>query len=321
MRCIISGMDPKIYLAPMSGVTDLSFRLISRKLGAEHCFFEMVDSNAIVRKHPETDRILKTLKNDFPVSAQLLGEDPSVIFDAAEKLLSFTTISFLDINSACPARKVVKKGAGAALLNNSARLASILKKLSSGLRIPVTVKLRTGFDKRDVGQCVRIAQICQANGASTIFIHGRTYSQGYAGEIDYESIKAVKDALKIPVFGSGNIFNPFMAKKMLDKTGCDGILVARGALGNPWIFKNIKDYLKNGKAPKKTDLSVKKNILRKHLGYIERYKDMLNANRAGFMGKVTMWYLKGLPDAAKTREHIFRMKSYKELLSLIDSIN
>ena len=313
-------MDPKIYLAPMSGVTDLPFRLISRKFGAKHCFFEMVDSNAIVRKHPETERILKTLKSDFPISAQLLGEDPSIIFDAAKRLLSFTTISFLDINSACPARKVVKKGAGAALLNDSARLAGILKKLSSGLRIPVTVKLRTGFDKRDIGQCVRIAQICQENGASTIFIHGRTYSQGYAGEIDYESIKAVKDALKIPVYGSGNIFNPFMAKKMLDETGCDGILVARGALGNPWIFKNITDYLKNGKAQGDPGLSAKKDTLNVHLGYIEKYKDMLNANRVGFMGKVAMWYLKGIPHAARIRENIFKMKSYKELIGLIDSI-
>lgn len=304
----------------MSGVTDLPFRLISRRFGAKLCFFEMLDSNAIVRKHPETDRVLKTNKADRPIAAQLLGEDPSIMFAAAEVLLSFSNVSFLDINSACPAKKVLRKGAGAALLNDTAKLARIIKKLSSGLRIPITVKLRTGFSRPDVQQCVKTVEACQASGASAIFIHGRTVSQGYAGEIDYESIRAVKDALKIPVFGSGNIFNPFMAKVMLDQTGCDGILVARGALGNPWIFKDIERYLKNGALPERPDLSVKKKVLRKHLGYIERYKKMPGANRAGFMGKVAMWYLKGSPGAVRIRERIFKTKSYRELLDLIDEL-
>ena len=243
-------MKTKIYMAPMSGVTDLSFRLISRKFGARHCFFEMLDAQGTVYGHPKNRRFMKTLKKDAPIAAQLLGAEPSVMLAAGEKLTSLVSISSLDINSACPAKKVIKRGAGAALLKDALRLGKIVKKLSSRLRIPVTVKLRAGFDKRDLAECVRIAKICQANGASTVFMHGRTTSQGYSGDIDYESIKAVKDALEIPVFGSGNIFNPFMAKKMLDETGCDGILVARGALGNPWIFRDIENFLKNGTLPK-----------------------------------------------------------------------
>ena len=311
-------MNPKIYLAPMSGVTDLALRLISRAQGAEHCFFEMIDSNVVLYNYPKTARILKTIKNDLPIATQLVGADPHIMLDAAEKILSVVDISFLDVNSACPAKKIIKKGAGAALLKNRTLLGKIIKKLASRLRIPVTVKMRTGFNKTDVRECVKTAKICQASGASIIFIHGRTMPQGYAGDIDYESIRAVKAGLKIPVFGSGNIFNPFMAKKMLDETACDGILVARGSLGNPWIFKDIESYLKTGKAPKGPSLQIKKKMLKMHLSYIEKYNEMAQSNKVGFMGKVTMWYLKGIHDAARTRERIFRTRSYKELISLID---
>ena len=275
----------------MSGITDLPFRLISRGLGAKHCFFEMIDAKATVYNNQASSRSLKTLKKDSPIAAQLLGGDPCVMLDAAEKLTTLVDISFLDINSACPAKKIIKKGAGAALLNDTATLGKIVEKLSSKLRIPITVKLRTGFNKRDIKACVKTAKICQTNGASIVFIHGRTSSQGYYGDIDYESIKAVKVALKIPVFGSGNILNPFMAKKMLDETGCDGILVARGALGNPWIFKDIENYLKKGKTLKRPTLAAKKKVLKKHLAYIEKYNDMTDSNKAGFMGRVTKWYL------------------------------
>ena len=317
---IIVSVNPKIYLAPMSGVTDLAFRLISRELGAGHCFFEMLDSKAMVYGHPKNRRFLKTLGKDSPIAAQLVGADPSVMLDAAEKLLSLVNISFLDVNSACPAKKIIKKGAGASLLKDTARLGKIIKKLSSNLRIPVTVKLRTGFNESDVANCVRTAAICEEKGASCVFIHGRTVSQGYSGDIDYESIRAVKEALKIPVYGSGNIFNPFLAKKMLDETGCDGIMVARGALGNPWIFKNIENYLKNGAIAEMPSLSLKKKVLKKHLSYIENYKDISDINKIGFMGKVAMQYLKGLRNALKIRERICRVHSYGELIHLINRL-
>ena len=313
-------MNPKIYLAPMSGVTDLAFRLISRKLGASHCFFEMLDSKAVVYGGQKNRGRIKTIKKDFPISAQLLGADPLVMLDAAEKLTSLVDISFLDINSACPVKKVTKKGAGAALLKNRVLLGKIIKKLVSKLRIPVTVKLRTGFDKRDIKECVRTAEECQGNGASTVFIHGRTMSQRYSGDIDYESIKAIKEALRIPVFGSGNIFNPFMAKKMLEETGCDGILVARGALGNPWIFKNIKNYLKNDETLKDPGLPAKKKAIKAHLAYIEKYKDIGPANKIGFMGKIAMWYFKGHCNGTRIRSRISKVASYQELIDLIDCL-
>ncbi len=277
----------------MSGITDLSFRLISREFGAEQCFFEMLDAKITLCGHPASRRPLKTIEKDTPIAAQLVGSDPCVMIDAAEKLTTLLDISFLDINSACPVKKIIKKGAGAALLQNTVTLGKIINVLSTRLSIPVTVKLRTGFDRRDIKQCVKTAEICEANGASMIFIHGRTRSQGYSGIIDYESIKAVKDAVRIPVMGSGNIFAPLMAKKMLDETGCDGFLVARGALGNPWLFRNIEHYLQTGETFTRPDLGVREKVLAKHLAYIEKYSDMTDINKTGYMGKVKKWYLKG----------------------------
>ena len=286
-------MNPKIYLAPMSGITDLSFRLISREFGAEQCFFEMLDAKITLCGHPASRRPLRTIKQDTPIAAQLVGGDPCVMLDAAQKLMTLVDISFLDVNSACPVKKIIKKDAGAALLQNTATLGKIINVLSSRLPIPVTVKLRTGFDRRDIKKCVNTAQLCEANGASMIFIHGRTRAQGYSGIIDYESIKAVKDAVRIPVMGSGNIFAPVLAKKMLDETGCDGLLVARGALGNPWLFRNIEHYLQKGETRTRPALEERKKVLTKHLAYIEKYNEMTDANKKGYMGKVKKWYLKG----------------------------
>ena len=314
-------MDTKIYMAPLSGISDLSFRLISRGMGAAYCFFEMLDSRSTLNANPKHRGLLKTIKKDSPIAAQLVGPDPSIMLDAALKLCSFVDISSLDINAACPARKIIRKGAGAALLENTATLGKIIKKLASKLPIPVTVKLRTACHKIDMNKFIRTAKMCQANGASTIFIHGRTASQGYSGDIDYPSIKAAKQALKIPVFGSGNILNAYMAKKMVDETGCDGILVARGAFGNPWIFKNIENYLKSGKSPKYPSLTVKKKTLKKHLAYIKKYKDISERGKIGFMGKVTMWYLKGLYNSRVIRARISRIRTHNELIDLIDSVS
>ncbi|MBL7155629.1 MAG: tRNA dihydrouridine synthase DusB [Candidatus Omnitrophica bacterium] len=313
-------MDTKIYLAPMAGVTDLAFRLVSRSLGASQCFFEMLDSRALLYEHPRNRRLLKTLKDDSPIAAQLVGVDPAVMLDAAQKLITLVDISFLDINSACPAKKIIKKGAGAALSENTARLGKIIKTLSSKLPVPVTVKLRTGFRERNVKKFVKVAKTCQESGASVLFIHGRTMSQGYSGGIDYESIGSAKKALKIPVFGSGDILDPILAKKMLDETGCDGILAARGALGNPWIFKNIERYLTTGETTENPTIPEKKKILKTHLAYIEKYKDMAFGNKVGFMGKVTMWYLKGIPNAARARARISGIRSYEGLVDLINEV-
>ena len=313
-------INTNVFLAPMSGCTDLAFRLIAREYGAKFCFFEMLDSNALTHGHKKTLGILKTSKSDRPIAAQLLGRDPIRMLDAAQKLLDVVNVSFLDINSACPAKKVIKKGAGASLLKTPHTLFKIVSKLSSELPIPVTVKLRIGYSKKDLKGIIDIAKECEKSGASSLFVHGRTRLDGYMGDIDYKAIKTIKNSLKIPVFGSGNIFTGQLAKKMFRETGCDGILVARGALGNPWIFKNIESYLKKGKIQKEITLRSKKRTLKKHLSYIKKYKESKGESKLGFMRKVAMWYLKSTPYASKTRLKITMAKTYRELADLIESL-
>ncbi len=313
-------MKPEIYLAPLSGVTDLSFRLISRELGAKFCFYEMVDANAMVYAHPNTHSLLKTTKDDAPIAAQLLGASPETMRDAAERLLALRKISFLDVNSACPAKKVLKKKAGAYLLKEPERLHDIIKTLASSIPLPITVKLRTGFSSRNSKELESIAKGCEDAGASKIFIHGRTCKQGYSGEVDYEAIRLVKNSVSVPVFGSGNVLDPYLAKKMLDLTGSDGILVARGAMGDPWIFKAIEEYLKTGHIPTEPDFRVKRKILKRHLSYVDKYKDIADINKVGFMGKIAAWYIRGVPRASKTRSLISKQKTYRKLLALINKV-
>jgi len=286
------------------------------------CFFEMLDANALVRNHPQSARILKTGNSDRgKIAGQILGRDPGMMLEAAGELQKYAKISFLDINAACPAKKVIKKKAGAYLLEDAGTLQKITKNLTRNLKIPVTIKLRTGFDKKDVPNIQRVARMCEDTGISAIFIHGRTRASGYSGDIDYESIRAVKETVKLPVFGSGNIFGALSAGRMLDETGCDGVLVARGAMGNPWIFDEIKKFLRTGRMREKPAPAEKKRELKRHLGYIQKYKELRHSDKSGFMGKVAMWYLKGFPRAKRLRGEIGKIKTYKDLMELVNSIS
>ncbi len=307
--------NQQVILAPLAGCSDLAFRLIAREHGAKLCFYEMVDSNALINSNPlKTQDILQKHKKDKPIAAQILGGEPEKVLKAAKLLMEMVNIKFLDVNAACPVKKVLKKKAGAQLLTDPERLCDIIKVLSENIPVPITVKLRT------TNNIVQIAKDCKKAGVKTIFIHGRSKEQGYAGEVDYASIKAVKKAVKIPVYGSGNIFNPELAKQMLDLTGCDGILVARGAMGNPWIFKQIEDYLRKGKYKKEITLKERLKVLKKHLSYLEKYKLLKSHAKMGHMIKVAIWYLKSLPNAKEIRKKIVRTSSYDSLLDLISTL-
>jgi tRNA-dihydrouridine synthase B len=295
--------------------------LIAREHGARFCFFEMLDSNSLTHNRRQSSAILKTDKKDSPIAGQLLGSDPSAMLDAAGKVLDKVKLSFLDINCACPVKKVIKKKAGAHLLRDAPRLYAVLKKLTSSLPLPITIKIRIGYDTKDLRHIVTLVKHCEELGIAAIFVHGRLAKQGYAGNIDYDFIKKIKEAVHIPVFGSGNIFSPEMAKKMFDETGCDGILVARGALGNPWIFTQIEDYLKNGKIQDVITIEEKKKVLKKQLAYIDKYREASQFGKVGFMKKVSIWYLKSIPLASRLRERIVSAKTYEGILSTISSID
>jgi tRNA-dihydrouridine synthase len=277
----------------------------------------MVDSNSLIYSRHETYGNLKTNKEDAPIAVQLLGSDPDGMLKAADRLLELIKVSFLDINCACPAKKVIKKKSGAHLLRDAPRLYSILEKLVPELPLPITIKIRIGFDKKDDDHIVEIAKRCEGLGISAIFVHGRLKTQGYAGGVDYASIKKIKDAVRIPVFGSGNIFSGESAKLMLDETGCDGVMVARGGLGNPWIFKEIEEYIKTGKDSIEISIAEKKTVLKKHLDYIDQYKSMSAPGKIGFMRKVAIWYLKSVPGGSDLRARITReAKTCQDILKI-----
>lgn len=314
-------IQTKVLLAPMSGCTDLSFRLIAREYGAKFCFYEMVDAHSVTHHRQKTFAMLKTLETDQPIAVQLLGNDPQILLSAAKSILERVGAAFIDINAACPAKKVIKKRAGAYLLKNGNMLCEAVKLLASSLKIPITVKMRLSHEKEAPSDIAQLAKRCESSGASAIFIHGRTRLQGYSGTVNYEGIRAVKDSVKIPVIGSGDVFSPELAKKMFDQTNCDAILVARGALGNPWIFKNIDDYLEKGVVSPPKDLAEAKAVMKRHLSYMDLHMECSDLGKVGVMRKVVLWYVKSFPHAKKMRLEISLVKNYEKMLKLIDSFN
>lgn len=303
----------------MAGCTDLSFRLIAREHGAKLCFLEMVDANSMVNRKDTDIDIIKTIKKDSPLAGQLVGATPELMVKAAKRLLKLVDIKFLDVNAACPVKKMMKKKAGSYFMKEPDNLFKIVKLLSTKLDIPITVKLRIGYNHVDQEHIMDIAKKCEADGASALFVHGRTMKQGYSGEIDYETIRKIKDSVKVPVFGSGNVFDPKMAKKMLDNTGCDGVMVARGALGNPWIFENIEKQLE-GKPLYIPSIEERLTVLKEHLAYLKKYKIIHPESLIGYMRKVSLWYVREFEGAGKMRGIINSVKSYEELLELIHKL-
>ena len=314
------ALDTNILLAPMAGCTDLAFRLIAREEGARFCFFEMIDANSAVRNRANTFSMLKTHALDKPIAVQLLGNDPDMMLKAAQNVLEAVNVAFLDVNAACPAKKVVKKRAGACLLRDSYKLFAIIKKLAGTLTVPITVKLRTGHENETLQDIVHVARGCESSGASALFVHGRTRLQGYSGEIDYDTIREMKSSVQIPVFGSGNVFSVEHAKQMFDRTSCDGILVARGALGNPWIFRELESYFKDGSVTAPADNPTKKMVLKRHLTYIETHNDCSRRGKVGVMRKVAMWYTRSFPNARRARQEISVVKSCEKMLELVDAL-
>jgi tRNA-dihydrouridine synthase B len=314
-------LPTNIIMAPMSGCTDLAFRLVAREAGAKLCFFEMVDCNSLTHCSDRTlNSMLKTNDKDRPIAAQLVGADPGAMVEGARILLEHVSVPFLDINAACPVNKITKKKAGAYLLQKSAVLSKIIKRLSQELKIPITVKLRIGYEKYVKKDLIKIVKLCEESGVAAIFIHGRTMAQLYHSDVNYEAIKVVKDNANVPVFGSGNIMSPELAKKMLDLTGCDGVMVARGGLGNPFLFNEIEHYLRTGELLPEVSFQKRKETLKRHLYYANKYRNPLAKSRVGVMRKIAIWYLKKFHGAAHFRDRVNRTDSYEEMVKLIDEV-
>ncbi len=308
-------LDNNLILAPMAGVTDLPFRKLCRSFGAGMAVSEMVTTDASLRGTRKTVLRLDHSDEPGPVSVQIVGTDPEVMAEAARVNIDHGA-QIIDINMGCPAKKVCKVAAGSALMKNPALVQSILESVVSAVDVPVTLKIRTGWDT-ETRNALEIAHIAQESGIQALAIHGRTRACGYSGEAEYETIGEVKSQVIIPVIANGDIDSPEKAKQVLTFTNADAVMVGRAAQGQPWIFRDIDHYLKNGSKITPFKMEKVKNILLKHL-------DNLYAFYGEYLGvriarKHIGWYSKTQPQSAAFRKTINQVETPEEQLTLIEA--
>ena len=303
-------------LGPMAGVTDLPFRLLCREQGAGLLCMEMVSAKAILYNNRNTEQLLTIHPDEKPVSLQLFGSDPKIMSEMAKRIEE-RPFAILDINMGCPVPKVVKNGEGSALMKEPKLVYEIVSAIVKAIEKPVTAKIRKGFDDDHVN-AVEIAKIIEEAGASAIAVHGRTREQYYSGKADWDIIRQVKEAVSIPVIGNGDVTSPQKAVALQEQTGCDGVMIARGAEGNPWIFSEMIEYEKTGVVPSRPDKDEVRKMMLRHARLQLDYKGEYQGIRE--MRKHVSWYTKGIPGAARLRERINAVESYEELENLLTSL-
>lgn len=300
-------IDNPFILAPLAGYSDLAFRLQCREFGAALCFSEMISCHGLHFRQKNTLDMIKTVTAERPVAMQLFGSEPGVMGEAAE-ILSEMPIDCIDINMGCPARKVIKKGAGCALMKEPALAAQIIRAVVKGANVPITVKFRSGWDHKAIIAC-DFAKMAEDNGAAAITVHARTWSDGFSGNADWQIISQVKQAVAIPVIGNGDVQSHADGLRMLAETGCDGVMIGRAALGAPWIF--------SADAPENPSLAFRLAALNRHLALIaEHQPDTPPSQIKNHAGR----YFKGVVGGAKIRRQIFNQISYAGLRELIASL-
>lgn len=307
-------VDGNLVLGPMAGVTDLPFRLLCKEQGADLIYTEMVSAKGIMYGNKNTNVLLEVEERERPVALQLFGSDPKIMSEQAKRI-EHRNFDIIDINMGCPVPKVVNNGEGSALMNNPRLVGEIVSAMTSILEKPVTVKIRKGFGAGDAN-APEIAKVIEQSGAAAIAVHGRTREQYYSGEADWDIIRKVKESVSIPVIGNGDLFTPQDAKRMLEKTGCDAVMFARGVRGNPWLFHQTKVFLETGEVPEKPSIhQVIETIL--------RHADMQVAYKGEFIGlremrKHVAWYMTGYPQSAKLRGKINEMEDMEALKGLLE---
>ncbi len=306
-------LDNPVILAPMAGVTDLPFRLLCKEQGAGLITTEMVSAKGIFYNSKNTKKIMEIRENERPAALQLFGSDPKIMSEMAKQIENHN-FDILDINMGCPVPKVVNNGEGSALLKNIPLAYEIMKAVVDAIDKPVTVKFRKGFLDGET-QALELAKAAEEAGVAAVAVHGRTREQYYSGEADWKIIRQVKELVKIPVIGNGDIFHAEDAKRMMDETGCDGVMVARGAKGNPWIFHEILTYLETGVVPAKPSMQEVVDTILRHGQMQIEWNGELAAMRE--MRKHVAWYTSGYPHSAALRGKINEIEKIDDLRELL----
>lgn len=309
-------LENDLILGPMAGVTDLPFRLLCKEQGAGLLCMEMVSAKGIMYNNKNTKFLLTIDERERPVSLQLFGSDPDIISEQAKRIEELP-FDILDINMGCPVPKIVNNGDGSALMKNPLLAGEIIEKTVRAIQKPVTVKIRKGFDEEHIN-AVEMAHIAQESGAAAIAIHGRTREQYYSGKADWEIIRKVKEAVKIPVIGNGDVWTPQDAIDMRKQTGCDGVMIGRGAQGNPWIFKQILHYEQTGELLEKPSPQEVTEMILRHAKMQMEFKGEYIGMRE--IRKHAAWYTAGYKNSAKLRGKINETETYEELKELLSHL-
>ena len=307
-------LENNVILAPMAGVTDLPFRVLCREQGAGCVVTEMVSAKAVLYNNKNTRELLQIDPAERPAAVQLFGSEPDIMAEIAARLEE-GPYDYIDVNMGCPVPKIVNNGEGSALMKNPERAKEVLTDMVKAVKKPVTVKFRKGFNDLSVN-AVEFAKMAESCGVAAVAVHGRTREQYYSGKADWDIIRQVKEAVRIPVIGNGDIFTPEDAGRMLKETGCDGIMVARGAKGNPWLFGRINHYLDTGEVLPGPSMAEIKAMILRHGRMLVQFKGEGVAMRE--MRGHMAWYTKGMPHSATLRNEINQVETLEGFVELLD---